>query len=389
MGTTNFDAVEFNSVGPKTSSAVATNLGVNIVNLKPSNTLRIRAAMANPSRNAIVACIGPSTTGGQSTGAGTSQANNSWPMQLARMLQAQGIPSGANNFFGDKACWGQALTAANFMSGDSRVVLTGSAAPTSFATAGGAGFGMAATGTIAFTPPANVTKFDIYYRDAVGQNWTWAIDGGAATTVNGAANAGTPTKITVSAGASGIHALTLAWVAGNARFIGVVGYDDTSGRREISFLNWGVSGATSGQLIEDVDSVASRKKTWTFVAPDLCILDDLVINDWRQNVSIDTAQANLNAHIAQAKASGDVIVTMPLWDGGNAGNTAQQDAYAAMVLATGLAADVPVLDTRSAWVSYAAANGAGFYSDTVHPASVGYGVKAASLAELFRRLRGI
>lgn len=137
--------------GPLTFSAP-------IIGVTSANTSKFRTALANTTRNTNVAVIGPSTTAGQSTGAGTSQASIAWPVQMATMLQSQGANSGANNFFGDKACWGQALTAANFMSGDSRVVLTGSAAPTSFATAGGAGFGMnAAAGTIEFTTTAPVT----------------------------------------------------------------------------------------------------------------------------------------------------------------------------------------------------------------------------------------
>lgn len=366
--------------------------GLNIRNLKASNTLKIRAAMANPNRNALVACTGPSTTAGQSTGAGTSQAVNSWPMQLARMLQAQGINAGANNFFGDKSGWGQTQNAANFMSGDSRVVLTGSAAPTSFNTVGGNGFaiGAGSAGTLVFTPQGPVTKFDIYWRDgSAGNTFSYAVDGGAATNV---ATSGTVqvAKTTVNAGASGTHALTLSWVVGTPRVVGVHAYDDTGNRREISFLNWGISGARSDQFLNDTDPTASNIKAWTAIAPDLTILGDWPINDWRQSRTVDAYAANLAAGIAQGKAvGGDVIVATPLWDGGVSGFTANQDAYAATTIAVALAADVPVMDVRSSQVSYAAATGAGMLSDNVHPTQLGYALQAASWVELFRRLRGI
>jgi len=391
MGVTNFDAVEFNSAGPKTSNAVAANLGVNIINLKPSNTLRIRAAMANPSRNALVACIGPSTVAGQSTGGGATQAVNSWPMQLARMLQAQGIPAGANNFFGDKVGYGGAQTGAAIAAADGRLVFTGSAAPTSFATVGGNGFavGAGSAGTIVFTPQGPVTKFDIWWRDgAAGNTFSYAVDGGAATNL---ATSGTiqVAKTTVSAGASGTHALTLSWVAGTPRLVGVTAYDDAGNRREISLLNWGASGQRSAQFLNDTDANASTLKAWTAIAPDLSILGDWAINDWRQSTDIGVFQANLAAGIAQGKLSGDVIVATPIYDSVTSGATPQQDAYAAATIATALAADVPVLDVRASWVSFAASSAAGMVSDTVHPTALGYGLEAASYAELFRRLRGI
>lgn len=376
---------------PMMESELLSAAGISIRNLKPSNTLRIRAAMANPNRAALVACLGPSTTAGQSVGGGAAQAVNSWPMQLARMLQAQGIAAGANNFFGDKAGYGQGQTAATFMAGDGRVVLTGTAQPTSFGTVGGNGFalGTGAAGALVFTPQDPVTKFDIYWRDgSAGQTFSYAVDGGSTTNV---ATSGTAqvAKTTVNAGARGTHALTLSWVAGTPRLVGVHAYDDTGTRREISIFNWGISGVRTAGLLNDVDPNASPLKAWTAIAPDLSILGDWAINDWRQSVPIDTFQANLAAGIAQGKLSGDVIVATPLWDNGTAGLTAQQDAYAAATIATALAADVPVLDLRSAWVSYAAASAAGLYSDTVHPAATGYALEAASWAELFRRLRGI
>lgn len=319
-----------------------------ILNLKASNTQRIRSAAARADRNAIVTAIGPSTTDGQSTNGGTGQAVGSWPMQLAAMLQRQGVPAGANNMFGDHASWAAGQTAAGYMSGDGRVVLTGSAAPGPFTTAGGNGFAMnGAAGSITFTPVANVTVYEIWYRDGAGRNWSWAIDGGAATQVVGAVSA-IPRRIVIRAGAAGLRALTISWVAGAVQIIGVSGYDDTASRRETSIYNWGISGARSDQFLQNTDATAGRIAMWNAVAPDLSVLDDWPINDWRQAVPVATFKANLVAGIAQAKLSGDVIVTTPIYDGGTTGNTALQDQYAAATIAAALEADVIIVDVRAA-----------------------------------------
>lgn len=357
-----------------------------ILNLKASNTQRFRSAAARADRNAIVVVDGPSTTCGQSFNGGATQATGSWPMQMAAMLVRQGVAAGASNMFGDHACWATAQTAVNYMAGDSRVVLTGSAAPGPFSTSGGNGFAMnGAAGAITFTPVASVTAYEIWYRDGAGRNWSWSIDGGAATQVVGSA-ATAPRRIVVRAGSAGLRPITITWVAGNVQIIGVAGYDDTGGRREISVYNWGISGARSDQLIQNTDATASRIAMWSAVAPDLSIIDDWAINDWRQAIPIATFQANLAAGIAQGKLSGDVIVTTPLWDGGNTGNTALQDDYAAATIATALEADVPIINVRAAWRSFAVANGFGWYSDTVHPTVLGYATKASLVSEALRRV---
>ena len=63
------------------------------------------------------------------------------------------------------------------------------------------------------------------------------------------------TKTTINAGTAGLNALTLTWVAGAVTIIGVHGYDDTSGRREISLFNWGIAGADSDRFNENSQPV--------------------------------------------------------------------------------------------------------------------------------------
>lgn len=375
---------------PGFTSALS-RVGVGTSYATPTNTQKIRSAMARSDRNAIVVIQGDSTARGVTTGGGTSQALNATWMQVASQLQKQGINAGANNFFGDATGWGLgAQTMANFAAGDSRISYTGSIAPGTIITAGGNGFSVTAAGSLAFAPPNNVTKFDIYTRDsATGRQYSWAIDGGAATTVS-SLGVNAPQKTTVSAGAAGLHSVNFSWVAGNVGLLGMHAYDDTAGRREISFLNFGIPGATSSRLLNNADTGAGHLAMLNAMAPDLTILDGYgLINDWRQSVDISVSMTNLLAGITQARLTGDVVFITPFWDNGTSGTTAQQDAYSAAAVALCLANNVPIIDVRAAWVSFAAANALGWYSDTVHPVALGYAVKAAAIVEFFRRLKGM
>lgn len=361
-----------------------------IYNLKPSNTARLRSAMARTDRNCRIACIGPSTTAGQSTGGGTTQSVISWPMRAAAALQAQGINAGANNFFGDKGSWGLAQTIANFLTGESRITVTGATALGSGKTVGGNAFSMTAASTLAFTPPGGVTKFLLWWRDnGTGRQFNASVDGGTATLVS-STGATVPQSTVISAGTVGTHTLTETWVAGGVVPIGIEAYDDTNNRREISFLNWGISGAVSARFIDNTDTAGGQMAMLTATAPAAAILDDLVINDWRTSVPIATAKANVTTLVQTVKtAGGDPILTTPLWDSGTSGLSAQQDAYASMIYDVANEQDVPLIDVRAAWVSYANANGLGWYSDSVHPLPLGYNVKANTIAEFIRRVRAI
>jgi hypothetical protein len=229
-----------------------------------------------------------------------------------------------------------------------------------------------------FTPQANVTKFDIWWRDgAAGRNFSWAVDAGGATTIN---SSGTTqiVKTTVSAGAAGIHALTLAWVAGSITILGIDAYDDTSSRRELSIWNWGISGATSANLIDNTDSVAGRLAEITAMAPDLSIVEGGIINDWRNSLGTAATVTNLTTLFTTCQAVGDVIYYTPRFDNAGTGDAANQNAYVAAATALAVSMNIPVLDARSLFGSFAIGNAAGFYSDTVHgdTGGSGYGDEA-------------
>lgn len=343
--------------------------------LNPALLMKYRAARSLKTRNTKVAFIGDSTFAGIETGGTTAQVLHSIPMQVAAKLQARGINAGANNRFG---CGSGTFSSLPGM--DSRITFTGATTQTATLAVGGNAMSMSAAGTLTFTPQANVTKFDIYWRDgAAGRNFTWAVDGGATTQVN---SSGTiqMVKTTVSAGTAGLHALTLAWVAGSVTIIGIDAYDDTNGRRELSCWNWGISGATSAQLADNSDTQTGRLAEIGLMAPDLSIIKPLV-NDWRNSVSVAAAITSVQTLITTCQTTGDVILCTPRFDNGSTGLTAQQESYVSALknLASG---SVQVLDSRAYFGSYAIGNAAGWYSDTVHGdvGGAGYGEEAEQIA---------
>lgn len=351
-----------------------------VPDLNPLSLMKYRAARALKTRNTKVALIGDSTFAGVETGGTTAQVLHSIPMQLAAKLSARGINAGANNRFG---C-GSALFS-TLLTMDSRVASSGAMSNTATLAVGGNAFGCASAGSITFTPQANVTKFDIWWRDgAVGRNFTWQVDGGATTQIS---SSGTTqiVKTTVSAGTAGTHALALAWVAGSITILGIDAYDDTSSRRELSIWNWGISGATSANLIDNTDTVAGRLAEITAMAPDLSIIEGGVINDWRNSLGTAATVTNLTTLFTTCQAVGDVIYYTPRWDNGVSGDTANQNSYVAAATALAISMNIPVLDGRALFGSYAISNAAGFYSDTVHgdTGGAGYGDEAE---HIFRAL---
>lgn len=364
-----------------------------IFNLKPSNTARARAGMAaaaNGERNCLVGVFGPSTTAGQSTGGGLTQAVNAWPMQLADQLQSSGINAGANNIFSDKGSWGQAQTIANFLTGDGRVSATGAMGLGGTKAFGGNAFSVTAAGSLLFTPQKPVTKFEIVWRDnAAGRSFNVAIDGGA-TTLIATGGVAAIRRTVVAATALDIHTIVASWVAAGVTIIGVHAYDDTNGRKEISILNGGISGAQSLRFNDDTDIAAGFTATLAAFPFDFAIYDDAPINDWRNGVAVATSKANALAWVQKVKdAAIDPILTTPLWDNGTGSLSAQQDSYAAMLFEVATEKDVPLIDIRAAWGSYVSANARGWYSDSVHPTSAGYAAKAAMMRSALAQIKAV
>lgn len=370
----------------ETASEITIGMAPSVVTqskiLQPATAMpRFRVATRRLDRNAVVVVVGDDTVAGQSTGGGTAQALNAWPAQLAKHLRARGVNAGANSFMGAAGCWSLAQSIANYKTGDNRITAeTGATAFTAALAPAGNAIGFSAAGSFNFTPADQVTKFDIFTRDeAAGRNWSWSIDGGAATTITGGTTG--VRKTTVSAGTLGSHTLTLAWVAGSVEILGIVGYDDTSARREITILNAGVSGASSAHF-NLAGSPYNRNQLPQYFGADLVLFEGGVINDWRNSVPVATTKANLTTYVQAQKAAGiDIALVLPVFDSSTGGLAPQQQDYITAMYEVAAEQDIPFIDTRSPWNSFTIGNGLGLYSDNVHPSTLGY----ADIADLVMR----
>lgn len=354
-------------------------------NLKKSNTAALRAVHAAKSRNARLAFMGDSTMRGTDEAASpyNSQFGNAMPMKLAPLLQTAGINAGANNLFGSGT-----TTIADLALRDGRFASTGAAVFGSVQTQGGADFNFpTAASSISFTPQGNVTKFDIYWRDAaVGRDFSWAVDGGAATTISSSGTA-QMVKTTVSAGAAGTHTLALAWVAGSVNIFGIDAYDDTASRREVSCLNWGVNGATCATMVGNVGTPnGGRLQFITSFPPDLVIGELGIVNSWRNSVSVASAKADMLTLVQAVKAAGsDFIFLTPPYDAGVAGLTSDQESYIVAMYEIAVAENVPLVDIRRKWISAANQTALNLTGDNVHPTiAAGYPDEAAVIADVIQ-----
>ena len=347
-----------------------------LYNIKASNTGKIRAAAARTDTNPIINCIGNSTFRGQSTGAGTAQGPNSWPVVVADILSAKGIPANGANVIGFGGYFGSGTqTAAQYATADARVTATAGTVPSGQVGAiGGNSWNMAAaSASITITLP-NVTHIDVLYGTRTGGGtFSWSIDGGGTTNVS---TTGTEAQTRLNVGGAltlGSHAITLAYVSGaTAVVLGVIGYNNTSTRKELLFLNLGISGATSATMVADTGTAYSRKNGYKALSPSLSLIEGGVVNDWRQSVAVATSKANLRTLCTDALISGDVILTIPIFDNETSGLTTSQGQYVTAMYELADELDLGVIDIRKLWLSFSNADGLGLYSDTVHPTARGY-----------------
>jgi lysophospholipase L1-like esterase len=356
-------------------------------NINSANTAAIRTAWAGVN-NVNIAFSGDSTMAGQSAGVGTAQAVNSWPMQMAGILRGMGINAGANNIFSDKGSWGLAQTIANFETGDGRVQHTGAAALGATKAVGGNAFNWSATGTLSFTPQDSVDTMSIWWRDgAAGRNFTWAIDGGG---FSGNINSTGVTQLTVmpptTFGTATTHTVNMSWALGSITIIGVSAWNSTLGK-ELSLLNWGISGATSANLIDNTDAAAGRLATINSVKP-AGVFFEAGINDWRTSVTVAAFKANVVTMVQTVLAnSGNIILVVPVFDPGSTGNAANQTQYVQAMYQVAAEYNVPLFDIRKIWVSNANAVALGYQpSGDVHPTTAGYASIAAATAKVIQAI---
>jgi hypothetical protein len=367
------------------------------INLTPATTSRILAgyqAMQAGTRNMVPALTGSSVDRGVDETA--SPYNSQYPLSLAEQLaiifRADGIASGANNWYGISG-----NNFADYMSRDSRCAATGSATSgvTSVPCQGGSELEFpTAAGTFSFTPQQNTNTADIYYQDSTaGRAFTWAVDGGSTTTIT-TTGANTIVKLTIALGSVGAHTIQLAWSAGFVRIYGIDCYDNT--RKEITIRQWATSGGTVSGMIDNTGTPSSgRLRQLALFPPDVVMGDIGVVNSWRAvGVSVATVKTQAETYIDAIKAANaDFIFVVPPFDSGSAGNTANQQAYIDAIIASCVSKGCGVFNLRSAagWTSKAASDAAGYTvaSDAVHKTIAGQASTAALMMPGLRYAMGL
>lgn len=356
------------------------------INLSPATTTKIKAgfdAMQAGTRNMNIAWTGSSVDRGVDETA--VPYNSQYPLSVAEqqaiLFRAEGIASGANNWYGISG-----NNFADYMARDSRCASTGSATSgvTSVPCQGGSELEFpTAAGTFSFTPQQNTNTADIYYQDSIaGRSFTWSVDGGAPTTIT-TTGLNTIVKATIPLGSVGAHTIQLAWSAGFIRIYGIDCYDST--RKEITVRQWATSGGTISGMIDNTGAPSSgRLRQIQLFPPDVIMGDIGVVNTWRAvGVSVATAKAQAETYIDAIKAAGaDFIFVVPPFDSGSVGNTANQQAYIDAIVASCISKGCAVFNLRAApgWTSKAASDAAGYTvaGDAVHKTIAGQ----ANTAEL-------
>lgn len=354
-------------------------------NVTRANTSKILAgytAMKAGTRNMNVAVMGNSTDRGVDETA--VPYNTQYPLsvaeQLATKFRADSIASGANNWYGISG-----VSLADYLLRDSRLAIVGGTQD-SAVVQGGAAVALTSAGSISFTPQQPCTKADIYQYDFfAGATINWQVDGGATTNIAQVGN-NTIKKTTVSLGALGAHTLKLNWVSGNNSIFAIDCYDDT--RKEVTFRQWAISGATTLSMIDDTGTPHAGRLTQLAGAPvDLAFGDCGMVNSWRQSRAVASCQTDLNTLIDAVRAAGgDFILCVPPFDTGAAGNTGIQQQYVDMMYAVSVAKACPIFDIRKSWGTKANSDAKGWTSaaDAVHPTIAGQANRAVGLRSLIR-----
>ncbi len=359
------------------------NIGLSRTNPRGSNNLVFgtRPGEAAPSgqtgtpitisSGAVLQMIGDSTVAGVATGGGTSQVANSWPTQLAALLNAGAYRATAQNRYGcASGTW------ANLLTMDGRVTGTGAWSQTGTLGPGGNLFGATAAGSATFVL-GTCNKIVVEWIDnAAGRTFTYAVDGGATTDVN--TTGVYAIRRTVIPVTLGSHSLTLAWKTTSCNIRGVEAYDDSTAM-PIRALNFGISGATSTNLANDSGTADSRLASYRGYGADVTFHEFGIINDAVQAIADSVTQANIiaiDASAAQSKAGHRNVYVTPNPIGDNATIRAALDSKVGLMRQLAAQRNALLIDVYAEFGTYEDAVARGLMSDTRHPNTAGYAVIA-------------
>lgn len=376
--------------------------------LFPAGTLPAGFAMNGSSNTALKAMLARVANGtgrgrivfkGDSTTAGSSElATNARTGRVSRYLADEltgaGYAALDGSFVGDQ----NSLVAISTY--DTRVSFSNGVPWTQTggqAFAGGNYFVSTDNAFLTFTPtvPTDTCEFVVFNT---GGFYGFLVDSGGPASVTGGidvgggqrSDAGTSsgfTRFTLKASAPGMHSYTIARQSGTARLRSGTAYDAATGL--IDILNHAAGGATS------TDQAAAgsgwlNNDALAFDAPDLTIINCVL------NVEPNPSQlaTNLNAMIAKAKLSGDVLLVAPHEATPGFRDLATQAARRQIANDVAAGAGVAFLDLTaqapfSTWQEIEAAGLFVSESIKVHLKTAGYAMVASRLRAAIQAMAGL
>lgn len=343
-------------------------------------------ATAPTSAAPVVWCFGDSITHGQSggsAGADGTEEPNSWVGQLMRIT--------AQRYGATQAGWQEAT--------DDRVTaITSASAVASVGPFGGSRSLNLVTSTFTFNVPS-CTNVRIVFFESNGTNsqpdtgtFSWAVDGGGATTVADTSQALAYRTVEISGLTAASHTVTVTGVTGTTYVCGVHYWTQQStGPSGIAFSRVGRPGWNISDLLgfgpNNSTNAAGQARllaALTAASPALVILS-FGHNDANQ-YSPATFRTYLNSAITQITTAGTPVLLLcepaPPTGQESGSQGVRTDYWAQMVGAAQANSLVACAQINDLYGSYVIGNADGMYGNGVHPSIPGYGTIAQGLASI-------
>ncbi len=332
-------------------------------------------AMRAGSRNAKLVCMGDSTTAGAGArGAQVNAVAGAYPTSLAAIFRAKGTYANSETRFSDANF---TTFGTNLEVYDARVT-QGGYGPQPSISLGGLLLGSAGGAPLTFTPSVGVDTFEFYWMSKPNQGvMTVDVDGANPVVLNAGAAVQGQHKLVVSAGAVGSHTLRVTPTSGSTFFLGIVAY--VAAQKEVTVFNCGHCAGLAEQL-SGASDIFSPLSVLKYIEPDLTLVC-LTVAQAQSGVPIATYQPAMEAIIAAAQVSGDVVVI----GGAPADTVAISSATAALYYERSAAAawarGAPMIFAADALIDHPHMTARGQATDLIHPSGAGYTAFAQFVAD--------